>query len=24
VDADGTGERQLTHEGKNGGPVWRP
>jgi TolB protein len=24
VNADGTGERQLTHEGKNGGPVWRP
>ena len=24
VHADGTGERQLTHEGKNGGPVWRP
>ena len=24
VNADGTGETQLTHEGKNGGPVWRP
>ena len=24
VRADGTGERQLTREGKNGGPVWRP
>jgi Tol biopolymer transport system component len=24
VRADGAGEKQLTHEGKNGGPVWRP
>ena len=24
VNADGTRETQLTHEGKNGGPVWRP
>jgi TolB protein len=24
VHADGTGERQLTSEGKNGGPVWQP
>jgi Tol biopolymer transport system component len=24
VRADGTGETQLTREGKNGGPVWKP
>ena len=24
VHVDGSGEKQLTREGKNGGPVWRP